>query len=291
MTRTTRALAAALVAATSLLWVSLAAAPAALADNSIPFTDPNAQGTLSLCDKNGHAVTSGKITDVPFVWRVVSSSPAPKGYVSKFGKATLIVFQPRQNVNPLEWSGKQFTSSTWYTNPDHPMAQATYGDPPLIDLVSIAPLWQGTLQLRLIYSNVNTVPHTHPYPAAVIHVTGNTWTLLTPNVTACNVGSAVADESLYVPKQALPSASPTLTNPKGGTPSVETSQTSEAVGGSSTQAAGSDGGVVAAANQAGSGGIPLGLIIALIALPVIGVGAGYLLARRSGASQGGHARF
>lgn len=291
MNRRSRLAFAVLATVAALAAAPLASAGAAATNTGVPFTDPNAQGTLSICDKNGNAVTSGKITDVPFAWRVVSSSAAPKGYVGKFGKATLVVFQPRQNVNPGEWSGKQFTSSSWYTNPAHPMAQATYGDPALIDLVSIAPLWQGTLQLRLVYSNVNTVVHTRPYPAAVIRVTGSTWTLLTPNSTACNVGSATADETQLVPKQALPSASPTLKNPSGGTPTLQATPTTGDGSASATDPAANAGdGNVAASATSGSSGIPLGVVIALIALPAIGIGIGFFLARRGRPTGGGHAR-
>jgi len=254
----------------------------ASADDRLPFKDPATQGTLGLCDRSGHNITSGKITDVPFVWRVVSSKPAPKGYTGTFAKATLFVYQPREKVDPGQWSGKQMTGSSTFTSSAHPAAQATNLDPSLIEFTSIAPLWSGLVQLRVIYSNVNTTPHTRPYPATVIQVTGNSWHVVSGGNVSCGTGAAISMEQQLLDPSAFPSASPTLLNPEGGTPSSLVTQ--DPVTGGATSEPGSlpgTGGSQVAA-QAGSSVLGVNPVSAagLMALVVLGAGVVWFLARR-----------
>ncbi len=256
------------------------AVPAQAADPALPFADANAQGFIGLCDKSGHPVTSGKTTDIPFVWRAVSSTPAPKSYVGPLGKVTLAIYQPRQNVNSGEWSGKQFTGSTSYSNVQHPMAQSTYLDPPLVDLTSIAPLWDGLLQLRLIYSNVNAVPHLRPYPATVIKVTGGTWTVVSGGSVSCTDGTGVSDEVQQLPASSIPTVAPTLI---GGTEAPQIVGT----GAPSTSETGATVNLALASSTGSKGfaGISTGVFVALIVLPVLGVGLGFVVARRRPATR------
>ena len=254
----------------------------AKADYQLPFKDPAAQGTLGLCDRSGHNITSGKITDVPFVWRVVSSKPAPKGYTGTFAKATLFVYQPREKVDPGQWSGKQMTGSSTFTRSVHPAAQATNLDPSLIEFTSIAPLWNGLVQLRVIYSNVNTTPHTRPYPATVIQVTGNSWHVVSGGNVSCSTGAAISMEQQLLDPSAFPSASPTLLNPAGGTPSSLVTQ--DPVSGGATPDPGSlpgTGGsqVAAQASRSVLGVNPVS-VAGLLALLAVAAGIVWLLARR-----------
>jgi len=61
---------------------------------SVPFTDPSASGSIGFCDKFDHPVTSGRLTDVPFAWKAVSSASPPAAYQVATTKATLYGFSP-----------------------------------------------------------------------------------------------------------------------------------------------------------------------------------------------------
>lgn len=81
------------------------------------------------------------------------------------------------------------------------MAQATYADPPLLyPDHSFPPHWDGLYQLRIIFSAPNTAPETSTYPAAVIRVSGNNWTLVRGGGSSCTAGSAESVESVLLPK-------------------------------------------------------------------------------------------
>ena len=163
----------------------------------VPFTDANQVGSLTLCDAQGQPVASGSLLSVPFVWRAVSSAPVPKGYT----RAALDVFQPIEHVDPGDWTGYQLTDDATFSNPAHPMAQATYADAPLIwPSHSLPPYWGGLYQLRMVFSSPNKQPWTSGYPAAVIKVTGNSWTLVQGGGSSCTDGTAVSVESNLLPK-------------------------------------------------------------------------------------------
>jgi hypothetical protein len=270
---------------------------AAHADSvKIPFTDRNVVGSLTFCDKSNKEVTSGSITDIPFVWKYVSSAPAPKGYYGPLGKADALVLQPREGVDPGLWNGKQMTGSAHYSNPQHPAVQATYGDLPLIDFTSIAPLWQGLAQVRVYYSNVNMQPYRTTYPAAIIKVSGTKWTLVQGGGGNCAAATAVSNESSLLGPSHLPSASPTF-NPANPsvTPSAiiigAPSQSSTDQLGASAAAGGTGSGPSPAASDLGGANLasssssspttswPL-LIAAVIGLPLIGGLIGAFLVRR-----------
>lgn len=209
MSRVSRAVAAAAVIAFGIT-ASGGLLAAARAD-ALPFVDPNVQGFIGFCDKDGHPVTSGKLTDVPFVWTAIASTPTPPGYAGKFGKATLGIFVPRQGVDPGDWAGKQFTASTTYTNPKHPIAQATYGDPSLVTLTGVAPPnWEGLVQVRMYFSNADVPPLTTPYPATVIKVTGDTWRVVSGGTVACSSGKGTSLETVTLPPSKLPSSAPSV---------------------------------------------------------------------------------
>jgi len=232
-------------------WLSVGSAAA----DNIPFKDPNWQGGIAFCDAKGHAVTSGSLTAVPFVWTAISSVATPAGYTGKFGKATLGVFVPRKDVDPGEWFGKQFTAASTYTNNKHPIAQATYGDAPLVSLTSQAPpQWDGLLQVRMYFSNANTPPLTTPYPATVIQVTGNTWHVVKGASVACNVGKGVSLETAVLGSSKLPSAAPSV-SVKGEGTQAKTSKTSVTASSHSAvshSAAAASGGAGSAAVAAGN---------------------------------------
>ena len=176
----------------------LLTAPAAWAD-APPFTDPGAHGFLALCDRSGHQVTSGNVDAAPFVWNAISSAAAPAAYVGANGKAVLVAYQPRQQVDPGQWSGGQLTGSSFYTNPMHPVAQSTETDQPLLSFVqSFPPKWDGLVQLRMYFSAPGLPPVTRSYPATTLRITGNRWQVVDGGTLSCQSGKGTSIESVYL---------------------------------------------------------------------------------------------
>lgn len=198
MTRLSRTLAAGAVCAALAL-----VTPTAHADG-LPFKDEYAKGYVGFCDEQGNPVTEGKIGDAPFVWTAVSSTPAPAGYGAGKGKAVLDAFQPRQDVDPLSWSGKQLTAATIFTNSRHPMAKATAVDPAMVDFTAVfPPSWQGLVELRMYFGALGKPSHSYPYPATVIKVTGDSWRVVDGGTVPCDSGRAMSVETLTLPKHQI----------------------------------------------------------------------------------------
>ena len=181
-------------------------------------------GRITLCDKNLKPITSGDIRKEPFVWRAVSDVPTTGAYFTSSGMATLYAFQPREKVPPAEWTGKQLTATSVYTNAKVPMVQSVPNDLALQDFVSVAPLWDGLVQLRIFLSNDGVPVQSKPYAAAVIKVTGTTWKLVSGGGGACADGKAVSVATLLLtPSQTGASPSP---KPARNTPGITESRTS-----------------------------------------------------------------
>ena len=169
---------------------------------SVPFTDPNANGFIGLCNRSEQPITSGGLLDVPFIWTAVSSSAAPNGYSR--GEAALYAFQPRKDVPPDEWSGDVLTNSSYFTNPEHPMSQATNADVPLLPFTQeFPPRWDGLIELRLYFFSPDQGEERTTYPATVIRVSGNRWSVASGGTVPCNVGTATSVESFTLPKSEL----------------------------------------------------------------------------------------
>ena len=239
---------------------------------AVPFKDPNASGALGFCDQNRHPVTSGSIYDKPFVWTAVSSVPAPREY--KRGKALLIAFQPRNEMDPAYWSGKQLTANSTFTNAKHPMAQATYADDPLLFFTQVyPPKWDGLIQLRMYLSAPNTPVHTIPYPSAVIRITGTHWNLVSGGpAPACTSGSAESIEVRTLPRSVWASPKPLIVNGK-----VVSGPGAASTPSAAPQAAAITPAGVERNEGAGSNVV---VIFSLLAVAVIGGGAGGLIVWR-----------
>jgi hypothetical protein len=249
--------------------IVLSVAGPVIASSKLPYIDSNASGYIGFCDKNKHQVTSGSIYDQPFVWTAVSSTPAPSGY--EHGKAVLIAYQPRREVNPGEWSGRQLTAASSFTNRAHPMAQATYADDPLLFFVqAFPPRWDGLIQLRMYYGAPNMGVHRMPYPATSIRITGDRWSVVSGGTVPCNAGKAVSDETRTLPSKLLASPAPLKVSgvARG---SVSASPKPSSTGGVQNVASGRPNGVGASVVTAG-----------LIGVAVLGGGGGgfYLWRRR-----------
>lgn len=240
----------------------------AMAEESLPFSDRNAKGFIAFCDQQKKPVTSGSIYDQPFVWTAVSSTPAPDGY--KKGKAVLIAYQPREGVEPGLWSGRQLTASSTFTNPKHPMAQATYADDPLLYFTQSNPLkWDGLVQLRMYLSAPEIPVYKTQYPATTVRVTGDRWSVVSGGNVACNVGTATSVASLTLPKSKLASPAPLRV---AGSPGAQSTSGSRLEGLSKS-----------AANEGGFGGRVLAAGLIVVALLCGGTGAFYLRQRRRAA--------
>jgi hypothetical protein len=263
----------------------LAAVPASAA-NPVPYTDFAAKGSVGLCDKSGNAVTSGKITDKPFTWFAVSSMAAPAGYGATGRKATLVIYQPRPNTYPNQWSGDQMTSSSPYTNPRYPMAAATAEDFSLQDFIrEFPPMLDGLLQLRIYYGVPQKPTWTETYAATDIKVTGSTWRVVRGASVPCRKGSAKPNEPFHI--VASPSASTAPAGTSTPTPSASVTPTATSTSSPTPSASGpgsdSSSPVAGAAAQVDSGS-GSGVVPWLLALGGLGIllgGGAWWYSRRS----------
>jgi hypothetical protein len=164
---------------------------------SPPYSDPSVTGGVALCDNKGQAVISGSVYDKPFVWRAVSSTPAPSPYNGKGAKATLLAYQPRPGTPADQWSGDILTATSSYTNSAYPMAAATGRDFTLKDFLDEFPATvDGYIQLRMYFGASGAGTNNASYPATNVKITGDTWTAVNaPNV-PCDKGTAKSSETV-----------------------------------------------------------------------------------------------
>ena len=257
-------LAAVLVAAATAL--STGGGSGAHAAGAVPWTDTAVTGAIGLCDSSGHAVEGGSVNTTPFVARAVSSTAAQPPYNKAGRTATLYAFQPQQGEAPGEWSGDMLTSSTYYTNPAHPMAEATGGDLSLAGFIGeFPPRWDGLLQLRLYLSAPNEPADSLSYAATTIKVTGSTWSVVSGGPAACTAGKAESIESVVLPSKdtAVHSTAPTAPATTGPTGSA-TKQ--PAASGPSAGATSDPDSLDAASTPSGSGGSSNTVELVVIAL-------------------------
>jgi hypothetical protein len=255
-----------------LQFASLQPASAAAAP---PYTDPSAVGSIGFCDSSNHPVTSGLVSAAPFVWKSLTSSPAPKGYNVAGSTATLYAFQPRPGVAPADWSGEQLTGTAIYTNPAHPTVQSTIGDRPLADFVGAFPLkWSGYVQLRIYLGAPFSSPYRKTYAATDIQVTGNQWHVVRGNTVACNLGTAVSTETDTLRAASITSEAAPVPSGSAGAHASGAATAGAGAGSTASRSTNSlaDGSSPAAYQRPAGGGLPIWLWV-LIAL----TGAGAIL--------------
>jgi hypothetical protein len=191
-----RVLAAAVLAT---LVSSAGSASAAFAASAVPYNDPGATGTITLCNGALQPITSGSVNDLPFVRRAVGSQAAPAPYNDGTGAAILYAFLPRKGVAPDLWNGEVLTGSTIYRDPAHPMADATPADWMLRYYTDdFVPKWDGFVQLRLYYQH-QSAPQSSAYAAADIQVQGDTWTLVRGGTDDCGTTASAKSVELTLP--------------------------------------------------------------------------------------------
>jgi hypothetical protein len=249
-------------------------AAARTVSGSLPYTDPNQVGTLTLCNTQDQPITHGSITAKPFVWRVVSSEPTPQGYWVKGATAQLFAYRAQRQVSPYNWSGQVLAGASEYSNPAHPMAQFTPIDEPFTYMtVTFPAMWDGLYQLRLYLGGPYLEEYEQTYPAADIRVTGNTWTLVSGGHASCTTGTAVSREAML----GLPGAN---SSPSA---SASASASSSAAAGATSSAGASSSAGTASAALASHSGSGAGLLLAssgAVAVVLLATGGVWWIRRR-----------
>ena len=192
----------------------------------VPYTDVNATGGITLCDAQGRVRTSGRV-DVPLATTVVGATPAAAPYDGDGRTAGLFAYQPRQGVEPGEWSGQGMSGLSRYSNPRHPMAEILPRAYKVSDFVQSYPAqWDGLLQLRIYLRAPDQTTKDDTYDATSLKVTGNTWQQVgTSAGGVCGSGRAQSVARLLGLPTTEPSAPKTgpqagpQTGPQSGLPS------------------------------------------------------------------------
>lgn len=166
-------------------WVSRALAVpvvAALAfavaacSSAVPYTDQDSAGEVALCTTDGKLVTTGKVSDKPFVWKAVGLVKATGRYAGNGRKATLVAFQPREHATADQWDGSLLTTAKAYANPDHPTVAATGQDLSLAEYLRLHPAtWEGLVQLRIYLGAPGMPTLSSKYATADLKIEGDTW--------------------------------------------------------------------------------------------------------------------
>ena len=230
----------------------------ALAAGAVPFTDSSASGALALCDQSGQPLTHGNVTDKPFVWKAIGDTAAKAPYNGTGASATLYAYQPRQGVDPRQWGGAQLSAAAKFTNPAHPTAAMTGLDGSLsLFLAQYAAQWEGLVQLRMYLGAPNEPIYNLTYDAAVIKVTGQTWSAVSVGSVSCGAGSAVSLEHVLATNSAAAASlvAQTTENPNA-TPSSSSHASGSAAG--ATQPGGPSASGAAAANASTAASAPAG---------------------------------
>jgi hypothetical protein len=239
----------------------------------VPFTDPGIHGWITFCSRNDKPVTSGSLDTVPFAWKSISSAQPPTGYAGASGRVALWAYQPIQYVDPGDWSGSLLTAASAFSNPAHPVVQATNADQPLVGFTQAYPEhWDGLLEIRMMYTDKDKEQLSSPYAAAVLRVTGNNWTLVEGGGGSCSQGQGLSMETVSLPKKELAKqetagkAGQYKGTVAGGSAGNATGSGGHTSGGSASGGSAADGSAGLAGNDSSSG-------INGAALAGIGVGA------------------
>ena len=214
------------------VWPAQAAAVGATA----PYTDAQATGYVTLYDKAGNAIKSGRVKDKPFVWKAVGTKPATAPYDATGRKATLVAYQPRKGIAPGAWSSDTLTASTAYPDVKHPTATATAEDFSLQDfLTEFPPQWDGMVQVRLYLSAPKAQAQTTGYASTDLKITGDTWVVVGGGPGAGPGGANIPGKVASTPKA---SASPGGSGAPGPSSGASASSSAGAVAGGDTSVAG-----------------------------------------------------
>lgn len=165
-------------------------------NDTVPYDDAASSGLLTLCDTKGHAVTGGKVTDKPLAPIVLGETPldssVPSG-VQAIG--TLYGYQPREGVEPLEFSGAPIGGPVAFARHAEPATRVVKDGYSLAAFTSIYPAQlDGYVQLRLITSADGYGAFTSSYDTADLKIDGDRWSVVRGGHASCaDASSLLAD--------------------------------------------------------------------------------------------------
>jgi hypothetical protein len=193
----------------------------------------------------------------------------------------LYAYQPIKYVDPFNWNGSQLTGASSFTNPRHPVVQATNADQPILGFTqNFVPHWDGLVEMRMLFTAINKSEFQSSYPAAILRVTGSTWSLVEGGGGSCSKGQGVSNEVKLLPKKDLAKAKKIVPAAQPGAASNSaTSHVSKSSGSSSGGSSSGGGAKIAAADSSTglSGGALAGIAVGALALAWVAIG---LIARR-----------
>jgi len=232
-----------------------------------------------MCDQLNHRVTTGNVSDAPFAWKLIGSTAPVYPYDEAGRTATLYAYQPRQGVDPPQWSGTQLTGSSRYTTVKAPTAVATPRDPALTQFtLAYPPKWEGLVQLRLFMGGPGLPIQSLHYDTADLRVTGGVWTVVRGGSLPCTAGAAKSDEDLLLGPVHTPAPSSRATV-------VQPPVTTEGPTASSAASAAAAGAQQPVASTAPTGGESTRVLVLLAAgvLAAALLAGGFYLGRSRGA--------
>jgi hypothetical protein len=226
-------------------------AGSAVAASGVPYVDPSSVGSIGLCDQHDQQLTHGAVDMRPFIWKAIDETPAPAPYNGVGATATLYAYQPRQGVDPSDWTGAQLNIASKFGNPAHPSTAMTGLDHALsVFVAGYPPQWNGFVQLRIYLNAPNQPTYSSTYDSANIKVDGNTWSLVGGTTVPCAAGSA---DSLRQVLATNTAAVASLTAQSTENAAAATAGPSGTGGNPAPTTSGS--GAQAAAQPSGSGGV------------------------------------
>ncbi|KAA1423916.1 hypothetical protein FE697_010210 [Mumia zhuanghuii] len=173
--------------------VTTAVAWFASRDQVVPYTDPQSTGLLTLCDESGKPVTEGRVDDTPFAPIVVGATPLdgriPGDLVAN---ATLYGYQPREAIEPLEFSGSPIGGPVPFVDHERPATRVVPDAWSIANFVEVFPAdLDGYVQLRLITSVSGFGANTTSYDTADIKVDGESWHVVRGGHADCTGAAAL----------------------------------------------------------------------------------------------------
>lgn len=166
------------VAAVAVVAVAVAVGAAwSVRGEAVPYDDAQSSGLLTLCDESGHRVTRGSVDDTPFAPIVLGATPVDAQVEEDaVVNATLYGYQPRENVDPLEFSGSPIGGPVPFVDHDRPATRIVPDAWSIANFVEVFPAtYDGYVQLRLIVSASGFGAFTSSYDTADLKVDGDSW--------------------------------------------------------------------------------------------------------------------
>jgi len=178
----------ALIAAAVVVVVAVTVAWTVTREDVVPYNDPQSSGLLTLCDESGNQVTKGSVDDTPFAPIVLGSTPVDdKVAKDAVVNATLYGYQPRESVDPLEYSGSPIGGPVPFVNHDRPATRVVEDAWSISNFVEVFPAkYDGYVQLRLITSTTGIGAFTDTYDTADIKVDGDSWHVVRGGNASCS---------------------------------------------------------------------------------------------------------